>query len=93
MSAEMRQVVDQRPILMALGALAIGALCAYLLPLSSRERRILEPAKRKASERISTVASSFREQVAGGGDSGEDVGTERRAPTQASVVEPIPTVH
>jgi ElaB/YqjD/DUF883 family membrane-anchored ribosome-binding protein len=57
------RAADEQPVALALGAIAVGALVASLLPVSSRERRMLEPARRKAEETVSQVGDRLEEKL------------------------------
>ncbi len=57
--------VSDNPVLVAIGGLAIGALCASLIPVTSRERRLIEPAKAKVRESISNLGDQLETKLSG----------------------------
>ncbi len=57
--------VSENPVLLAIGGLAIGALCASLIPVTSRERQLIEPAKAKVKERISNLGDQLETKLSG----------------------------
>jgi hypothetical protein len=73
---------QEQPVALALGAFAFGALAAALLPVSSRERQVLEPARRKAEEAVAQAGGRIEERL--GGVSGQEQGGERSSQASAS---------
>jgi hypothetical protein len=78
-SAELGRKADENPMLLALGGLALGAIAALLLPVTRKERELLEPVKQKAGEAIGTmgnkVAGSVQEaaeKIAGNQSAGQE---------------------
>lgn len=64
--SQMRQRVEEDPLPVVIGALAIGAIAAFLLPVTSRERELSEPIAGRVRGRIDTLkgeASSRLGQV------------------------------
>ncbi|WNG49668.1 hypothetical protein F0U60_40280 [Archangium minus] len=57
--------VTDNPVLLAIGGLAIGALCASLIPVTNRERQLIEPAKSKVKERISDLGDQLESKLSG----------------------------
>jgi hypothetical protein len=45
--AQVRSTAEQRPMIFALGALILGAVFGMLLPVTQKERQVLEPVKEK----------------------------------------------
>ena len=73
-AAEIGAKADENPMVVALGGLALGAIAAMLLPVTRKEREILEPVKQRAGEAIGTLgnrlgesAQQVQEKIAGGG--------------------------
>lgn len=62
-AAELGEKVDENPMLVALGGLALGAVAALLLPVSRKEREMLDPVKQRAGEAIGTLGSKIGESV------------------------------
>ncbi len=54
-----------------LSSIALGVFAALLLPVSQRERQLIEPAKRKAQEGISHLGDQLEQKL-----QGPDVGTQ-----------------
>jgi ElaB/YqjD/DUF883 family membrane-anchored ribosome-binding protein len=66
-------MVSENPVLLAIGGIAIGALAAGFIPVTDRERQLMEPAKAKVKERISTLGDQLETKLSGeGGDVSED---------------------
>lgn len=74
--------VSENPVLLAIGGLAIGALCASLIPVTNRERQLIEPAKAKVKERISTLGDQLETRLSG--QTGEEGGREEEFQASAS---------
>ena len=53
----------EEPIITALGALAIGAALGLLLPLTQRERRMLEPARAQVSDKLESLSTEVGDKV------------------------------
>ncbi|WP_375771683.1 hypothetical protein NR798_12540 [Archangium gephyra] len=62
--------VSENPVLLAIGGLAIGALFASFIPVTDRERQLIEPAKAKVKERISTLGDQLETKLSG--ETGEE---------------------
>jgi len=66
-------MVAENPVLLAIGGIAIGALAAGFLPVTDRERQLIQPAKDKVKERISTLGDQLETKLSGQtGDVNED---------------------
>ncbi|MBZ4422235.1 hypothetical protein [Myxococcus sp. RHSTA-1-4] len=59
------RTVDEQPILLALGGIALGMLASTLIPVSNKERRFMEPAKRRAEEGISQLGDQLNQKLQG----------------------------
>jgi hypothetical protein len=57
------RTVDEQPMLLALGGIALGMLASTLLPVSNKERRLIEPAKRRAEEGISQLGDQLNQKL------------------------------
>jgi ElaB/YqjD/DUF883 family membrane-anchored ribosome-binding protein len=57
--------VSDNPVLLAIGGIAIGALFASFLPVTNRERELIEPAKAKVKERISELGDQLEGKLSG----------------------------
>ncbi len=84
-AAEIGQKADENPMLVALGGLALGAIAAFLLPVSRQERQLLEPVKQRAGEAIESLGDKLgegmqqaREKIAGPQDQPQ-LQTQQRA--------------
>lgn len=53
----------EEPLVTALGALAIGAALGLLLPLTQRERRVLQPAREQISDKLESLTSQVGDKV------------------------------
>jgi gas vesicle protein len=58
-----REAYDNRPMAVALGALAFGFLASQFLPVTERERRVLHPAKEKAREKAQGAIDAARSRA------------------------------
>jgi len=54
---------DENPMIVALGGMALGAIAAMLLPVTRKERELLEPVKQRAGEAIGTLGERIGEQA------------------------------
>jgi len=66
--------VTDNPVLLAIGGLAIGAVFASLIPVTNRERQLIEPAKTKMRESISSLGDQLETKLSGQTD--DESGTE-----------------
>lgn len=64
------RALEEQPLALALGAVALGMLAASLLPVSTKERRLIEPAKRRAREELSRLGEQVGQKLEGGEASG-----------------------
>jgi ElaB/YqjD/DUF883 family membrane-anchored ribosome-binding protein len=74
--------VSENPVLLAIGGLAIGALFASLIPVTDRERQLIEPAKAKVKDRISTLGDQLETKLSG--QTGDEGGREEEFQASAS---------
>lgn len=58
--------INEQPWILMLGAMAIGSLAAYLLPVTNPEHRVLSPAKSRVREQIQKVSGAVEEKISGG---------------------------
>jgi len=88
--------VTDNPVLLGIGGLAIGALFASLIPVTNRERQLIEPAKAKMKERISTLGDQLESKLSGQTDdvSGNEDELQSSAATQSEnergTIPPLP---
>jgi ElaB/YqjD/DUF883 family membrane-anchored ribosome-binding protein len=66
--------VTENPVLLAIGGLAIGAVFASLIPVTNRERQLIEPAKSKVRESISSLGDQLETRLSG--QTGDESGIE-----------------
>lgn len=59
------RALNEQPLALALGAMALGMLAASLLPVSEKERELIEPAKRKAQEGIAQLGDQVSQKLEG----------------------------
>jgi len=55
--------VNDQPLFFALGALAFGMMASAFIPVSERERQMMEPAKSKVRETVSKVGGQLQQKV------------------------------
>ncbi|MCP3165870.1 ATP synthase subunit B family protein [Myxococcus qinghaiensis] len=88
------RAIDEQPLALALGAVALGMLAASLLPVSNKERRLIEPAKRRAREELSRLGEQVGQKIEGSEESGNASAREEETslagPTQAGATAGIP---
>lgn len=61
-------MVADNPVLLAIGGIAIGALAAGFLPVTDRERQLMQPAKTKVKESISNLGDQLESKLSGQSD-------------------------
>ena len=61
--SELGRKADDNPMLVALGGLALGAIAALLVPVSRKERELLDPVKQRAGEAIGTLGEKLGDTV------------------------------
>ncbi len=89
-------MVSENPVLLAIGGIAIGALAAGFLPVTDRERQLIQPAKAKVKERISTLGDQLETKLSGQTDdvSGNEDELQSSAATQSEnergTIPPLP---
>ncbi|WP_164007140.1 hypothetical protein [Pyxidicoccus trucidator] len=66
------RTVDEQPILLALGGIALGMLASTLIPVSNKERRLIEPARRRAEEGISHLGDQLNQKLQGSEEPSSD---------------------
>jgi uncharacterized membrane protein YebE (DUF533 family) len=86
-----RQTAEDNPLLIALGGMALGALAALLLPVSGKERELLEPVKQRASEAMGQLGDKVRETAGQAQETiaGAKKEPERQASSPRSGPQPI----
>jgi len=57
--------VGEEPLVGALAAVAVGAALGLLLPLTNKEREVLEPYRVRAGEKLEQLTEDVKEQVEG----------------------------
>lgn len=57
------RTLDEQPLLLALGGIALGMLASTLVPVSRKERELMEPAKRRAEEGISQLGEQLNQKL------------------------------
>jgi hypothetical protein len=80
------RALESQPLMLALGSAALGVFASLIIPVSNRERQLIEPAKRKAQESISQLGDQLEQKLQGqeAGNGGWQQGTTGTA--QASTV-------
>lgn len=59
------RTLETQPLMLALGGIALGMFASMFLPVTNRERQLIEPAKRKAQEGISTLGDQLEQKLQG----------------------------
>lgn len=62
------RTMEERPMLIALGGIALGIVASSVIPVSRRERRIMGPAKHQLEERISDLGDRITDKLKGEAD-------------------------
>lgn len=60
---EIGRSAEENPMMVALGGLALGAVAALLLPVSRKERDLLDPVKQRAGEAIGSLGEKLGDTV------------------------------
>jgi ElaB/YqjD/DUF883 family membrane-anchored ribosome-binding protein len=60
---ELRHGAEENPMMLALGGVALGAIAAWLLPVSRKEREMLEPMKQRAGEAVGQLGNKMSDSV------------------------------
>jgi hypothetical protein len=84
------QALESQPLMLALGSAALGVFASLILPVSSRERQLIEPAKRKAQESISQLGEQLGQKLQGeetgnGGSMQGQSGTAMQSSTAGNI--------
>lgn len=64
------RTLEERPMLIALGGIALGIVASSVIPVTRRERRIMGPAKHQLEERISDLGDRLTDKLKGEEDTG-----------------------
>jgi hypothetical protein len=59
------QALENQPLMLALGSMALGVFASMFIPVTSRERQLIEPAKRKAQESLSQLGDQLEHRLQG----------------------------
>ncbi|MDY7229050.1 hypothetical protein [Hyalangium rubrum] len=59
------RTLESQPLMLAIGGIALGMFASMLLPVSNRERQLIEPAKRKAQESLSQLGDQLEQKLQG----------------------------
>ncbi|AFE07144.1 hypothetical protein COCOR_06816 [Corallococcus coralloides DSM 2259] len=59
------RALEEQPLALALGAVALGMMAASLLPVTDKERQLLEPAKRRAQEGLAQLGDQVSQKLEG----------------------------
>ncbi|MFP2957008.1 hypothetical protein ACLEPN_04035 [Myxococcus sp. 1LA] len=59
------RTADEQPLLLAVGGITLGMLASTLLPVTGKERKLIEPAKRRAQEGVSQLGEQLQEKLQG----------------------------
>lgn len=84
--------VGDEPLIGALAALAAGAAAGLLLPLTEKEREVLEPYRLRAGETIEQLKDNVKEQMEGLGERLRGEEQEEEKPSTAFEMPEKPTL-
>jgi hypothetical protein len=59
------RALESQPLMLAVGSVALGVFASLILPVSNRERRLIEPAKSKVQESISQLGEQLEQKLQG----------------------------
>jgi hypothetical protein len=73
------RALETQPLMLAVGGIALGMFASMFLPVTNRERQLIEPAKRKAQESITQLGDQLEKKLQGntGSASAGMMGAER----------------
>jgi hypothetical protein len=57
------RTLEEQPLLLALGGIALGMVASTLMPVSNKERQLIQPAKRRAEESISQLGEQLNQKL------------------------------
>ncbi|HEX8819945.1 MAG TPA: hypothetical protein VF794_08485 [Archangium sp.] len=88
--------VSDNPVLVAIGGIALGALFAGFIPVTDRERQLIQPAKAKVKDQISSLGDQLETKLSGQSTdvSGQDDEIQASAATESEnergTIPPLP---
>ncbi|NMO19313.1 hypothetical protein HPC49_17480 [Pyxidicoccus fallax] len=85
------RTVDEQPILLALGGIALGMLASTIIPVSNKERRLIEPAKRRAEESITQLGDQLNQKLQGSEQSSDYEGRQGYSSSNMSATSDLTT--
>lgn len=59
------RALETQPLMLAVGGVALGMFASMFLPVSDKERQLIEPAKRKAQESITHLGDQLEQKLQG----------------------------
>ena len=63
------RALETQPLMLAVGGVALGMFASMFLPVSDKERQLIEPAKRKAQESITQLGDQLEQKLQGSSES------------------------
>jgi ElaB/YqjD/DUF883 family membrane-anchored ribosome-binding protein len=69
------RALENQPVMLALGGMALGVFASMLIPVSNRERQLIEPAKAKVQEGISQLGDQLEQKLQGSNTGFQDSNT------------------
>jgi ElaB/YqjD/DUF883 family membrane-anchored ribosome-binding protein len=73
------RALEDQPVMLALGSIALGVFTSLFIPVTSRERQLIEPAKRKAQESLSQLGEQLEQRIQGQEEGqGSDISSQSR---------------
>jgi hypothetical protein len=59
------RALETQPLMLAVGGIALGMFASMFLPVTNRERQLIEPARRKAQEGIAQLGDQLEQKLQG----------------------------
>ncbi len=66
------RALERQPLMLAVGGIALGMFASMFLPMTNRERQLIEPAKRKAQEGITQLGDQLEQKLQGSSESASE---------------------
>jgi len=63
LSSTYHHTVDDRPVIALLGAIALGSIAAFLVPVTSKERSVFAPAKERVKDQLHNLSEKVEAKV------------------------------
>ncbi|HEX8705334.1 MAG TPA: hypothetical protein VF815_41260 [Myxococcaceae bacterium] len=66
------RALETQPLMLAVGGIALGMFASMFLPVTNRERQLIEPAKRKAQESITQLGDQLEQKLQGNAENADE---------------------